>query len=279
MSSILSGNIPAIWGHSLKSYPDHVAFASCLFDVAEDFLRLVQGDEPNKRILMTVVLSILQDYDEVMAMWALGLGDGAIKLVRPLYEKTLTFAYLARHTDEIQDFVDYSNVHWHKIIAEGAIASPEGENWIPPVEREQIERKYAEVRERYRMTDCKKCKTTRAMPSWTKKSGPELANDTHPVFRRMHFNGFLAPTLAIHPTFATIATQCRVAENRIGVNHEVIQQDNETAFGVGIAMLFATIVTMDEFFGLGKNELVAQLAERFSAFEKEHPFAPPAAPK
>jgi hypothetical protein len=39
---------------------------------------------------------------------------------RPLYEKTLTFAYLARHTDEIKDFVDYSNVHWHKIRVEGA---------------------------------------------------------------------------------------------------------------------------------------------------------------
>ena len=113
------------------------------------------------------------------------------------------------------------------------------------------------------------------MPSWTKKSGPELANETHPVFRGMYFNGFLAPTLAIHPTFTTMATQCQVAENKMSFNHEVLQQDRETAFGVGIGMLFATIVTMDEFFGLGKNELVAELAGRFGAFEKEHPFGPP----
>ena len=115
------------------------------------------------------------------------------------------------------------------------------------------------------------------MPSCTKKSGPELAKDTHPVFRGMYFNGFLAPTLAIHPTFSTIATQCQVSENKIGFNQEVLRGDNETAFGVAIAMLFATIVTMDEFFGLEKKELVTEAAERFAAFNQAHPFGPPAA--
>ena len=235
----------------------------------------MQGDEPNKRILMTIVMSILQDFDEVMAMWALALGDGALKLARPLYEKALTFAYLARHPEEIKDFIDYSSVHWHKILLEGAIASPAGENWIPVEERERIERDYAEVRDRFRMTDCKKCKSTRAMGSWTKKSGPELANDTHPVFRGMYFNGFLAPTLAIHPTFSTMATQCQITGNKIGFNNEIRKQDNETGFGVAIAMLFATIVTMDEFLGLGKDELVKEAEERFRAFNKAHPFGPP----
>lgn len=277
MPSILSENIAAIWQRSLTSHADEIAFARYLFDTAEGLLRLVQGDETNRRILMTLVVSILQDYDEVMAAWTLDMGDAAIKLSRPLYEKALTFAYLARHTEEIKDFVDYSSVHWHKILAEGAIASPEGENWVPSEERERIEREYAEVRDRYRMTDCKKCKTTRAMPSWTKKSGPELANDTHPVFRGMYFNGFLAPTLAIHPTFTTMATQFHIMENRISLNHEVQREDNETAFGVAVAMLFATIVTMDEFFGLGKNDLVREVAERFNAFNIAHPFGPPVA--
>src|ERR1039458_7454148 len=124
MPSILSENVAAIWEQARKSYPDEIAFASYLFDMAEGLLGLVGGDEPNKRILMTVVMSILQDYNEVMATWMLGLGDGAIKLARPLYEKTLTFAYLARHINEIKEFVDYSRVHWHKILSEGAIASP-----------------------------------------------------------------------------------------------------------------------------------------------------------
>jgi hypothetical protein len=131
------------------------------------------------------------------------------------------------------------------------------------------------VKDRYLTTDCKKCKTRRPMGSWTKKSGPDLAKDTHPVFRRMYFNGFLAPTLAIHPTFATMATQCQMTENKIVFNHAVRRGDNETAFGVALAMLFATIVTMDEFFGLGKKELVTKAAERFAAFNKAHPFAPP----
>jgi hypothetical protein len=276
MPSILSDNVATICEHSRKAHPDEIAFASYLFDAAEGLLQQVGCDEPNKRILMIVVMSILQDYNEVMATWMLGFGDGAIKLARPLYEKTVTFAYLTRHTDEIKDFVDYSSVHWHKILIEGAIASPEGENWIPQDQRDRIEREYAEVKDRYLTTDCKKCKTKRPMGSWTKKSGPELANETHPVFRGMYFNGFLAPTLAIHPTFATMATQCQVTDNKFRFNHDIRREDNETAFGVAIAMLFATIVTMDEFFGLGKKELVTEAAERFAAFNKAHPFGPPA---
>ena len=71
-----------------------------------------------------------------------------------------------------------------------------------------------------------------------------------------------------------MATQCQMTEDKIGFNREVLRQDNETAFGVGIAMLFATIVTVDEFFCLGKHDLVIEAAERFSAFNKVHPFGP-----
>jgi len=151
MPSILSRDVAAIWERSRQNSGDHVAFATYLFDTAEALLRLVQGTRANNRIMMTMVLAILQDYDEVMAVWTLGLGDAAIKLARPLYEKALTFAYLARSPDEIKDFTDYSSVHWHKILDEGAVASPEGKSWVTPETREQIEREYAAVRDRYRM--------------------------------------------------------------------------------------------------------------------------------
>ncbi len=74
-----------------------------------------------------------------------------------------------------------------------------------------------------------------------------------------------------------MATQFHIVENKITLNHEVRREDNETAFGVALAMMFATIVTMDEFFGLGKNDLVREVAERFNAFNSAHPFGPPMA--
>jgi hypothetical protein len=74
-----------------------------------------------------------------------------------------------------------------------------------------------------------------------------------------------------------MATQCQVAENKIVFNHDVRREDNETAFGVAIAMLFVTIITMDEFFGLGKQDVVTDAGERFAVFNKMHPFGPPMA--
>lgn len=121
-----------------------------------------------------MVISILQDVNEVLTVWVLGFGDGATKLVRPLYEKVLTFAYLARNQAEIQDFIDYSSVHWHKMLQEGAVASDEGTEWVSEEERNKIKAAYERVRDRFRMTDCKKCGTTRPTSSWTKKGTPEL---------------------------------------------------------------------------------------------------------
>src|SRR5207249_8876047 len=107
-----------------------VKFAAYLFDTAEGLLKRIGAGESDTKILMTMVMSILQDYDEVLVVWALGLGDAATKLIRPLYEKVLTFAYLAGHPEEICDFTDYSKVQWYKIFQEGAVASGEGDGWL-----------------------------------------------------------------------------------------------------------------------------------------------------
>jgi len=120
MPSTISGNLAGHLERWLQVRADEVIFANYLFDTAERFLRLIQGNDLNNCVMMTICISILQDYDEVLAMWTMNLGDGANKLARPLYEKALTFAYLAGHPNEIKDFVDYSSVHWHKILDEGA---------------------------------------------------------------------------------------------------------------------------------------------------------------
>lgn len=285
MPSILTKDIARSWAHTLTTRREEVKFAVYLFETAEGLLRLVGADEPNKRILLTMGMCILQDYDEVLAMWSLGFGDGATKLVRPLYEKVLTFSYLAAHPNEITDFTDYNSVQWNKILTEGAVASEEGENWISAEERERITSEYARVRDRYRMTDCKKCKTEKTMPSWTKKGTPELAAATHPVMRGMYFNGFLAPTLTIHPTFVTMATQCQVTDGKLEFNREVLEEDNDAAFGVAISMIFVTISTMNDFFSLGRAELVKDVAAQFASFIKsflklgELPGAPGRAPR
>jgi hypothetical protein len=244
-----------------------------MFDAAEGLLKRIRPDEFNKKVLMTMAVCILQDYDEVLLLWVFGLGDGAVKLIRPLYEKVLTFAYLAGHAEEIKDFIDYSNIHWHKIFLEGAEVSNEKENWMAAEDRERILAKFAEVRDHFLTTDCKKCKTKKMMPSWTKKSTPELAALTHPVMRGMYFNGFLAPTMTIHPTSAGMFSQFQIAtDGRMELNMEVAKHDNDLAFVVAISMLLVTISTINDFFQLSARELVEEVAARFAAFQSVHPF-------
>jgi len=263
--SILETNALGAWSRFIEAHTEEVALAKHLFQAAEDLLRLVSADDTPKRILTTIAMSILQDFDEVLAMWALGFGGGATKLVRPLYEKALTFSYLAAHPEETADFVDYSSVHWNKIMLEGDVASEEGVNWIPEEERVTIAENYAAVRDRFRTTDCRRCGTLKPMGSWTKKSGPELAAAVHPAMRKMYFNGFLSPTMVIHPTFTAMATQVRIVDGVFTFNREVLAEDNAVAFGVATAALVATIHAMNDFFQLGQDETVGEAIRHFAA--------------
>jgi hypothetical protein len=270
MQSILATNIAATLKRVMDEQSEEVTFATFLFDRVEEFLRLVHATDAASTVLMTIALAILQDYEEVLVMWVHGFGDGATKLIRPLYEKVLTFAYLADHLGEISDFTDYSKVHWHKILQEGARVSEEGDEWIDPVDRENILKEYAAVRDRFRMTDCKKCKTERPMPSWTKRSTPELAKATHPVMRGLYFNAFLAPTMAIHPTFASMATQFQITDGKLELNLDVVREDNGVAYGIALSMAFVALVTMNRCFGLGQDETVAKVTSKFQAFQEKH---------
>jgi hypothetical protein len=40
-----------------------------------------------------------------------GYGIGAMKLLRPLYERVVSALYLMDHPDEVRDFADYADIH------------------------------------------------------------------------------------------------------------------------------------------------------------------------
>lgn len=50
-----------------KFHTEEVEFAVYLFDTTEALHRLIRGDETNKSVLMMIAVSILQNYDEVLA--------------------------------------------------------------------------------------------------------------------------------------------------------------------------------------------------------------------
>jgi hypothetical protein len=57
MPSTISGNVAGHLEQWFQVRADEVVFANYLFDTAERLLRLIQGDDPNKRIMMTICMA------------------------------------------------------------------------------------------------------------------------------------------------------------------------------------------------------------------------------
>ena len=87
----------------------------------------------------------------------------------------------------------------------------------------------------------------------------------HPEMRKLYFNGFLAPTLAIHPTYANMAVQCQIIDGKLSFNREVLEEDNTVAFGVATATILVTIYTMNKYFSLDSNKKVEEMFTKSAA--------------
>jgi hypothetical protein len=71
-------------------------------------------------------------------------GYGALKLLRSLYERAVTMAYLCDNPSEVEAFLNYYPVAQRKLIQ--AIKGSFGPDALPAQVLEQVEQQYAEVK-------------------------------------------------------------------------------------------------------------------------------------
>jgi hypothetical protein len=119
-------------------------------------------------------------------------------LLRSMYEHTVTLRYLHEHTDEVKTFMNYHHVQQYKLMK--PILETFGKDVLPPDTVADVERKYAEVKEEFMVTDCKKCGTKRLNHSWTKLDFVSMAKQTGDI-GTLIVGGYFLPLRHAHSTF------------------------------------------------------------------------------
>ena len=57
-----------------------------------------------------------EDFSEILLLCGNGYGIGALKLLRGMYERVVTMAYLLKHPEKAQDFVDRHLIEKQKCL-------------------------------------------------------------------------------------------------------------------------------------------------------------------
>ncbi len=195
-----------------------------------------------------------REFEEVLVLAQNGYGSGGMKLLRALYERTVTAQYLMKHPDKVKQFKDFTHVHWHKLLLD-AYQSGIGAK-LPKERREEIENNFKAVEGQFTEVACKPCNKNRLQGSWTKKPIPTQAREIHEQLGHICFQSYLMPTFFLHTTDWGIKKQMTARADGTRELHA----DGAESFYAERAIVFgATLMThladgIAQFYSFGESE-------------------------
>jgi hypothetical protein len=198
---------PKEFARMRKNHPSVFASLDQIAGAFTDLFEAIksQDDTRNRSLLFLMVGASYREFEELLTLAMNGYGAGATKLLRALYERTVTTLYLMKHPKKIQQFIDFTAIHWKKLLIEADTSGIGAQ--LPDERRGEIERDFKQVEENFQELACSPCKKTRLQGSWTKKPVPTQAREINEELGAMCFRSYLMPTFFLHTTFWGIEQQ------------------------------------------------------------------------
>jgi hypothetical protein len=205
-------------------------------------------------ILFLLLGASWREFEEILVLALNGYGSGAMKVLRALYERTVTTQYLMKFPSKMRQFSDFSHVHWHKLLTDADLTGVGAK--LPKQRRDEIESNFARVRDQFTEIACKPCKKTRLQGSWTKKPVPTQAREIHEQLGQICFQSYLMPTFFLHTTLWGITKQM---EEHPDGTRELHNESVESHYASRAIIFGSTLIThladaTGGFFSVGEAE-------------------------
>lgn len=183
-----------------------------------------------------------QDFLEIVFLAANGYGAGATKILRSLYERAVTIAYLIQNPDKVERFLQFAAIQEKRAmeaalgrVAEDVIdAAMTPENTVA-----QVRKRYEEYKGTFKATACEVC-GVKTPPSWDLDLVSMVQRVGEP-YLSVFVLAYTNPNFQIHATLASASPHDEDRE----------EKDAKTALLVATELLLAVIRTQNTLFSLG----------------------------
>jgi hypothetical protein len=218
------------------------------FNVA--FLRSFSTSGPEERTIYMLGRLCCEDFFEILLLAGNGYGIGAQKLLRALYERAVTMAFLADNPSEVDAFLDYHAIAQHKLST--AIRKTMGPN-ILRKEQAETESEYLRVKDSYLITDCAKCGTKRLNHTWHKLDLVTMAHRT--IFGDNIVAGYYLPMGHAHSTVRALISRLEDTDSEgLGFNPDPQPEEADRALLVSHQIMLGVLETQQKYFNLAELE-------------------------
>lgn len=207
---------------------------------------------------------VFEDFTEVWLMAGNGLGTGALKALRGMYERAVTAAYISQFPDEGKRFWKYWPIPHRKVLnhAKELHGLAFLESVLGPDHMKTVEDEYQKVKDDFQETLCKQCNLTRTTMSWSKLGLPAMAKKAGYGFEHCYYNGYAIPTQQAHSTVLAVTSRLKQQPDGRFFDNSVQE------FYGGLAIMTAHVVMLkmlrveNSYFSLGlDSEISAREAE------------------
>jgi len=145
-----------------------------------------------------------EEFSEILLLCGNGYGVAALRLVRGMFERTVTTRYLSEHPDAVDNYLDYYWISQHRLM--GAIRETFGPGVFGDDKEEEMEQHFQNVKAKFMVTDCKKCDTKRLNHTWSKLDFVAMARATGEL-GKLIVPAYYLPTKEIHSTIGAVLSR------------------------------------------------------------------------
>jgi hypothetical protein len=173
--------------------------------------------------------------------------------------------------DKVQQFMNYTAVHWHKLLLEADADGLDQNISEETRSKVQNEFKKCEVAFSERVCSKKTCTKTRLQGSWTKTPLPTQAGEVNKLLRKLCFHGYLMPTFFLHTTFWGIKEQ--TTEHQDG-KMELHNRENELEHAARSVVIACNLIghlayAVNEYYKLNKQTICDDIMNGVDQIGKE----------
>jgi hypothetical protein len=203
-------------------------------------------------IIFLLGRTAFEDYCELWVLAGNGYGIGAYKILRGLYEKVVTLAYLAKHQSEIQRFCDYEIVQKRRLMNR-AKEDPYMKARFPEMAYKDIEEAYEKIKAQFTDTQGRSL-------SWTLLDTFSLAKKAGYDLDKISVTAYVIPNLKIHATVSDLAERkAPQSDGTFKFNNEPQEQYADSALLTATHLIVTALYVHEDYFQLGLRPEIEHL--------------------
>jgi hypothetical protein len=180
------------------------------------FTRVQMTHGPEDKFVYLFGSVCREDFMEILLLCYHGYGVAASKLVRSMYEHTVTLRYLHEHPEEIETFLDYHLIQNDKLLSR--LIETFGDKILPAEYIATVRSKAAGVKKDFMVPVCDHPDAKmRLNHTWNKLDFVAMSKKTGDL-GKLIVPGYYLPMRHAHATFGGLGDRLEIVDGHMGLN-------------------------------------------------------------